>query len=97
LITFLCGKIFIPVNHQFAGFFRKFNRGHLKYIRLARYPVHLKQYFPEKNAFTVVTGVFCLVMTIVSALQYKIWQAAGFALAFSFAVELICHGAMERR
>lgn len=63
----------------------------------AQNPVHMKQYFSEKNALTVVTGVFCFVMTIVSALQHSIWQAVAFALAFSFSVELICHRAKERR
>jgi len=57
----------------------------------------MKHYFTEKNALTVITGVFCFIMTIVSALQHSVWQAFAFALAFSFAVELICHRARERR
>jgi len=57
----------------------------------------MKQYFSERNALTVITGIFCFVMTIVSALQQQVWQAVAFALAFSFSVELICHRSREQR
>jgi hypothetical protein len=57
----------------------------------------MKQYFSERNALTVIAGIFCFVMTIVSALQQSVWQAVAFALAFSFSVELICHRSRERR
>jgi hypothetical protein len=57
----------------------------------------MKQYFSERNALTVITGLFCFIMTIVSALQHSVWQAFAFALAFSFSVEIICHRAKERR
>jgi hypothetical protein len=57
----------------------------------------MKRYFSEKNALTVITSGFCMIMTIVSALNQNVWQAVAFALAFSFSVELICHRAKERR
>jgi hypothetical protein len=57
----------------------------------------MKRYFSEKNALTVITSGFCMIMTIVSALNQSVWQAVAFALAFSFSVELICHRAKERR
>jgi hypothetical protein len=44
----------------------------------------MKPYFSERNALTVITGIFCFVMTIMSALQHNIWQAVAFALAFSY-------------
>lgn len=57
----------------------------------------MKQYFTERNALTVVMGIFCFIMAIVSALQHNVWQAFAFTLAFSFSVETICHRARERR
>ncbi|HSF45335.1 MAG TPA: hypothetical protein VLA58_04970 [Chitinophagaceae bacterium] len=57
----------------------------------------MKRYFSEKNALTVMTGIFCFIMTIVSALQHNVWQAVAFALAFSFSVEIVCHRSRERR
>lgn len=56
----------------------------------------MKRYFSEKNALTVFTSAFCMIMTIVSALNHMVWQAVAFALAFSFSVELICHRAKEK-
>ncbi len=56
----------------------------------------LKKYFTEKNALTVVTSIFCLVMVVVSIINSQsIWQTIAFALAFSFSIELICHRAKE--
>lgn len=55
----------------------------------------MKKYFTEKNALTVMTSLFCLVMLIVSLAKHSIWEAIAFALAFSFSVELICHRAKE--
>jgi hypothetical protein len=56
----------------------------------------LKKYFTEKNALTVVTSLFCLVMIVVSIINAQsIWQTIAFALAFSFSIELICHRAKE--
>jgi hypothetical protein len=55
----------------------------------------MKKYFSEKNALTVVTGAFCLIMAIIAATRHSIWEALAFALAFSFAVENICHRAKE--
>ncbi len=58
----------------------------------------LKKYFTEKNALTVVTSIFCLVMVVVSIINSQsIWQTIAFALAFSFSIELICHRAKERK
>lgn len=58
----------------------------------------LKKYFTEKNALTVVTSLFCLVMVVVSIINgQSIWQTIAFALAFSFSIELICHRAKERK
>ncbi|MCY7421097.1 MAG: hypothetical protein LH478_05060 [Chitinophagaceae bacterium] len=57
----------------------------------------LKKYFTEKNALTVVTSIFCLVMMVISIIKVQsIWQTIAFALAFSFSIELICHRAKER-
>jgi hypothetical protein len=58
----------------------------------------MKKYFSEKNALTVVTSVFCLIMMIVAIAQkHSMWEAMAFALAFSFSVEVICHRAKERK
>ena len=57
----------------------------------------MKKYFSEKNALTVVVSLFCLSMMIVALIKdQSIWEAVGFALAFSFSVEVICHRAKER-
>ncbi len=58
----------------------------------------LKKYFSEKNALTVMVCVFCLVMMVVAIFKKQAWwEAAAFALAFSFAIEVICHRAKETR
>ena len=57
----------------------------------------MKKYFSEKNALTVMTSLFCLVMTIVAATRQSVWEAVAFALAFSFSVELLCHRAKENK
>jgi hypothetical protein len=57
----------------------------------------MKKYFSERNALTVMTSLFCLVMTIVAAIQQSVWEAVAFALAFSFSIELLCHRAKENK
>ena len=57
----------------------------------------MKKYFSEKNALTVMTSLFCLVMTIVAATRQSVWEAVAFALAFSFSVEILCHRAKENK
>ncbi len=60
--------------------------------------VNLRRYFSEKNALTVMVALFCFVMMIVSFFKgNSIWEAIAFALAFSLAVEVICHRAKENR
>lgn len=55
-----------------------------------------KKYFTEKNALTVIACVFCFVMMIVAAvIKQSWWEAAAYALAFSFSVEVICHRSKE--
>ena len=56
----------------------------------------MKKYFTEKNALTVMVALFSLVMMI-KAFVYKasLWEAIAFGLAFSLAVEVICHRAKE--
>jgi len=51
----------------------------------------MKKYFSEKNALTVMTSLFCLVMTFVAVTRQSLWEAVAFALAFSFSIELLCH------
>ncbi|MDQ6609811.1 MAG: hypothetical protein M3Y85_08325 [Bacteroidota bacterium] len=56
----------------------------------------MKKYFTEKNALTVMASLFCFVMMIIAFVkEQSLWQGVGFALAFSFSVELICHRAKE--
>jgi hypothetical protein len=58
----------------------------------------MKKYFSEKNALTVVTSLFCLIMMIMALVRNEsLWEAIGFALAFSFSIEVICHRAKERK
>ena len=57
----------------------------------------MKKYFSEKNALTVMTSLFCLVMTIIAATKQSVWEAIAFALAFSFSVELLCHRVKENK
>lgn len=60
--------------------------------------VFMKKYLSEKNALTVITSLFCLVMMIISLItKQSIWQTVAFALAFSFSVEIICHRTKENR
>jgi hypothetical protein len=55
----------------------------------------MKKYLSEKNALTVMTSLFCLVMMILSAIKGTMWEAIAFALAFSFSIEIICHRSKE--
>jgi hypothetical protein len=58
----------------------------------------MKKYLSEKNALTVITSLFCLIMMIISIVsKQSLWEAVAFALAFSFSVELICHRAKENK
>lgn len=57
----------------------------------------MKKYFSEKNALTIMTSLFCLVMTIIAATKQSVWEAVAFALAFSFSVELLCHRVKENK
>jgi len=56
----------------------------------------IRKYFTERNALTVVVSIFCLSMTLISAVNQQLWQTIAFALAFSFSVEVICHRAKEK-
>jgi hypothetical protein len=56
----------------------------------------LRKYLSEKNALTVMTSLFCFVMIIVAVIKQDVWLAVGFALAFSFSVEVICHRTRNR-
>ncbi len=42
-----------------------------------------------------MASIFCLLMTIVAVAKADLWLFLGFALAFSFSVELICHRSKE--
>jgi hypothetical protein len=58
----------------------------------------LKKYFTEKNALTVMACAFCLVMMIIALVKKQSWwEATAFALAFSFAIEVICHRSKETK
>lgn len=57
----------------------------------------MKKYFSEKNALTVMTSIFCLVMTLIAATRQSMWEAIAFALAFSFSIELLCHRVKENK
>lgn len=58
----------------------------------------MKKYFTEKNALTVVTSAFCLVMMIYAAAEkHSVWESIAFGLAFSFSIEVICHRAKENK
>ena len=57
----------------------------------------MKKYFTEKNALTVMVALFSLIMMIKAfVVKASLWEAIAFALAFSMAVEVICHRAKER-
>jgi hypothetical protein len=56
----------------------------------------MKKYLSEKNALTVMVGLFCLVMMFVALIaKQSYWEAIAFALAFSFSLEVVCHRAKE--
>jgi 1,4-dihydroxy-2-naphthoate octaprenyltransferase len=56
----------------------------------------MKKYLSEKNALTVMACLFCFVMMIIAITKRQAWwEATAFALAFSFAIEVICHRAKE--
>ena len=57
----------------------------------------MKKYFSERNALTIMTSLFCLVMVFVAAIRQSAWEAIAFALAFSFSVELLCHRVKENK
>jgi hypothetical protein len=57
----------------------------------------MKKYFTEKNALTVMVALFCLIMMIKAiVVKAALWESIAFALAFSMAVEVICHRSKER-
>ncbi|HEX8313388.1 MAG TPA: hypothetical protein VF609_00265 [Flavisolibacter sp.] len=57
----------------------------------------MKKYFSEKNALTVTVSLFCFVMMIIAFVkEQSLWQGIGFALAFSFSIEVIQHRVKER-
>jgi hypothetical protein len=57
----------------------------------------MKKYISERNALTVMTSLFCLVMMIIAATRQSLWEAVAFALAFSFSIELLCHRVKENK
>jgi hypothetical protein len=58
----------------------------------------MKKYLSENNALTVMACVFCFVMMIVAIVKRQsLWEAIAFALAFSFAIEVICHRSKETK
>ncbi|HEY1112568.1 MAG TPA: hypothetical protein VGE66_03375 [Chitinophagaceae bacterium] len=58
----------------------------------------MRKYFTEKNALTVMVGLFSFVMMILAfAKKESMWEAVAFALAFSLSVEVICHRAREQK
>jgi hypothetical protein len=60
--------------------------------------IKLRRYFSERNALTVMVGLFCFVMMIISLVEKQsMWEAIAFALAFSLSVEVICHRAKENK
>lgn len=57
----------------------------------------MKKFLSEKNALTIIVSVFCLVMMFIAfVVKQQYWEAIAFALAFSLAIEVICHRAKER-
>ena len=58
----------------------------------------MKRYLSEKNALTVVTSAFCLVMLLKATfIDHSLWESVAFALAFSFSIEIICHRTREAK
>jgi hypothetical protein len=56
----------------------------------------LRKYFTEKNALTIMTSFFCLVMLVIAIVKTDLWLSIAFALAFSFSLEVICHRVREQ-
>jgi hypothetical protein len=56
----------------------------------------MKKYLSEKNALTVMTSLFCLVMAVIAITRQSMWEAVAFGLAFSFSIEILCHRAKEK-
>ena len=56
----------------------------------------MSKYLTEKNALTVMVGLFCFVMMIIAITNKSLWEAVAFALAFSMSVEVVCHRANEK-
>ena len=58
----------------------------------------MRKYFSEKNALTIMVALFSLIMMIKAMIiKESLWETIAFALAFSLAVEVVCHRAKERR
>ena len=58
----------------------------------------MKKYFTEKNALTVMVALFSLIMMIKAFIsKASLWEAVAFGLAFSLAVEVICHRSKETK
>lgn len=58
----------------------------------------MKKYLSEKNALTVMVALFCFIMMIKAVItKASLWEAVAFGLAFSMAVEVICHRAKESK
>jgi hypothetical protein len=56
----------------------------------------MKRYLTEKNALTVMMSLFCFIMMIIAFVkEQSLWQGIGFALAFSFSIEVIQHRSKE--
>jgi hypothetical protein len=56
----------------------------------------MKKYFTEKNALTVMVAIFSFIMMVKAIIiKTSLWEAVAFGLAFSLAVEVICHRAKE--
>ena len=56
----------------------------------------LRKYFTEKNALTIMTSFFCLIMLVIAIVKTDFWLSVAFALAFSFSLEVICHRVREQ-
>ncbi|TCJ19113.1 hypothetical protein EPD60_01475 [Flaviaesturariibacter flavus] len=58
----------------------------------------MKKYFSEKNALTVMVCLFCFISFVIAlAVKQSLWESIAFALAFSFAVETLCHRTRENQ
>lgn len=57
----------------------------------------MRKYFSERNALTVMVALFSFIMMIKAFIQKaSLWETVAFALAFSLAIEVICHRSKER-